>query len=66
MKEDWLRLKSLFTVLSAMDDNIEVYGKPSTRKELCALAANLAKGVRASALQKRRLAERMMFIAFGG
>lgn len=65
MQEDWLKLKSCFLVLSSMDDNIEVYGKPKNRLELCNLAATLAKGARASAGQKRKLAERMRYIAFG-
>ena len=66
MKEDWLKLKSMFTVLSSLDNDITKYGKPQTRRELCTLAATLAKGARANTMQKRRLAERMHFIAFEG
>ena len=65
MNEKWLKLKSLFTVLSNLDNNLSKYGKPQTERELCELAANLAKGVRANSMQKRKLADRMMYIAFG-
>ncbi len=65
MKEDWIKLKSCFLVLSSMDDNYEVYGSPKNRKELCQLAAKLAKGARATAFQKQKLAERMRYVAFG-
>lgn len=66
MNEKWLKLKSMFTVLSKLDDDIFKYGNPQTEQELCNLAATLAKGARANAMQKRRLASRMMFIAFEG
>lgn len=64
MNEKWLKLKSLFTVLSKLEDNIAVYGNPKTEQELCKLAATLAKGARANEMQKRKLAARMMYIAF--
>ena len=65
MNEKWLKLKSMYTVLSKLDDDLSVYGNPKTEQELCNLAASLAKGARANAMQKRKLASRMMFIAFG-
>lgn len=66
MNEKWLKLKSMFTVLNNLDDDLSKYGNPKTEQELCTLAATLAKGARANAMQKRKLAARMMFIAFGG
>ena len=66
MNEKWLKLKSLFTVLSKLDDDVTKYGNPKSERELCSLAATLAKGARANALQKRKLADRMLYIAFGG
>lgn len=65
MNEKWLKLKSLFTVLSNLDDDLSKYGNPRNEQELCTLAATLAKGARANEMQKRKLASRMMYIAFG-
>jgi hypothetical protein len=52
-------------VLSNLDDDIGKYGNPQSKQELCNLAATLAKGARANSMQKRKLASRMMYIAFG-
>ncbi len=62
MQNDWLKIKSCFTQMSAAPDQMPTGCK--NRRELAVKAARVMKP-RADSMVIRRLASRIMFVAFG-